>query len=112
MSDRSTVFIMSPYAGNTARNIAYARAAMADSIARGEAPMAPHLMYPQDGVLSDDDPHQRDTGIACGLAWARWADIGAVYIDLGISAGMRHEIRKIEAMGLTIEHRRIDGWGA
>lgn len=80
------VLIESPYAGAVAANLAYARKAMLDSISRGEAPMASHLLYPQ--VLDDTIPLQRNLGIACGLRWGMWASISAFYMDRGFSDGM------------------------
>ena len=37
-------FLESPYAGDVAANVAYARRCLADSVARGEAPLATHLL--------------------------------------------------------------------
>ncbi len=48
------VILESPYAGDIERNIAYARAAVNDSLIHGEAPIASHLLYTQDGVLDDN----------------------------------------------------------
>ena len=39
------VILESPYAGNVEENVAYARAAVRDSLLRGEAPIASHLLY-------------------------------------------------------------------
>ena len=47
------VILESPFAGDVKRNTAYARAALRDSLLRGEAPIASHLLYTQDGVLDD-----------------------------------------------------------
>jgi hypothetical protein len=63
------VIIESRYAGDIDRNVAYARQALKHSLDRGEAPIASHLLYPQ--VLDDNDPAQREQGIAAGLAWRR-----------------------------------------
>ena len=68
------VVIESPYAGDTARNEAYARACMADCLMRGEAPFASHLLYTQDGVLDDGDEAQRKLGMEAGFRWAKCAD--------------------------------------
>lgn len=83
------VILESPYAGDVARNVAYARAAMADCLRRGEAPIASHLLYTQPGVLDDNIPAERALGIAAGLAWGRVADAAVFYVDLGWSQGMR-----------------------
>lgn len=83
------VIIESPYAGDVERNVAYARACMADSLSRGEAPIASHLLYTQPGILDDSKPDERALGIAAGLAWKRVADDHVFYLDLGWSRGMR-----------------------
>ncbi len=45
------VILESPYAGHVDANVAYARMAMHDSLLRGEAPIASHLLYTQPDVL-------------------------------------------------------------
>ena len=82
------IIIESPYAGEIERNTRYAREAMRDAIYRGEAPIASHLLYTQEGILDDNVPGDRKLGIACGLAWARVAEGAAFYTDLGWSTGM------------------------
>lgn len=89
------VVIESPYAGHTERNLAYARVCMLDSLERGEAPIASHLLYTQ--VLSDDVPEERSQGIEAGLAWHDCAEVVAVYTDLGISGGMRIALDRVSA---------------
>lgn len=84
----SLVIIESPYAGQVERNVAYARAAMRDSIMRGEHPIASHLLYTQPGILDDDIPEERERGIAAGLAWRAVADKAVFYVDHGWTAGM------------------------
>ena len=44
------VIFESPYAGNVEENVAYARAAVRDSLLRGELPIASHLLYTQPGT--------------------------------------------------------------
>lgn len=81
--------IESPYAGDIDRNVRYARACMADSLKRGEAPLASHLLYTQPGILDDSIAEERALGIAAGLAWLKVADRHVFYTDLGWSSGMR-----------------------
>lgn len=108
------VILESPYAGpddaTRSLNVDYARAALLDSLGRGEAPLASHLLYTQ--VLNDDVPDQRRTGIAAGLAWAEYADATVVYIDLGLSAGMLHGINDAVKYDRRVEFRKLAGWGA
>lgn len=45
------VILESPFAGHVESNIEYARACIRDSLLRGEAPLASHLLYTQPGIL-------------------------------------------------------------
>ena len=56
--------IESPYAGDTAANLAYLQRCIEDSLGKGEAPFASHGFYTN--YLRDDDPQQRSLGIDCG----------------------------------------------
>lgn len=102
------VIIESPYAGDVEANLEYARRAVRDSLARGEAPIASHLLYTQPGILDDSAPTERQQGIDAGLAWRRVAEASVVYTDRGISAGMQYGIRAAAEAGISIEYRSID----
>jgi len=84
------VVVVSPYAGDVERNLRYAKAALSDSLSRGEAPFASHLLYPQ--VLDDLDPAQRHQAMEAARRWIAAADTVVVYEDLGESAGMTAEM--------------------
>lgn len=103
------VVLESPYSGDVKANVAYARAAVADSLARGEAPIASHLLYTQPGILDDDDPSERALGIAAGHAWIGVAAKVVVYTDLGISAGMEAGIAAARSWvhEVPIEYRTL-----
>jgi hypothetical protein len=101
------VFLESPYAGDIARNLAYVRACMADCLARGEAPFASHALYTQ--CLRDDVPEERTLGMAAGETFRGACEATVVYIDFGISRGMRQGIDKALLMGHPIERRRLGG---
>jgi len=103
------VILESPYAGDVERNVAYARACMADCLRRGEAPIASHLLYTQPGVLDDNAPDERRLGIDAGLAWAVWADAAVFYVDLGASPGMLDAVERHKANGVPIEVRELGG---
>lgn len=107
------VILESPYAGFTDAernaNVEYARDALLDSLGRGEAPIASHLLYTQ--VLSDEVPDQRKLGIEAGLAWSEYADATVAYIDLGLSAGMMHGINDAVKHDRPVEFRKLAGWG-
>lgn len=101
------VIVESPYAGDIEKNIAYARRAVRDSVLRGEAPIASHLLFTQPGILVDEVPIERQLGIEAGLAWLQVAHMSAVYCDLGISTGMGYGIAAAQAAGVPVEYRYI-----
>lgn len=101
------VIIESPYAGDVEANITYARACVADCLARGEAPFASHLLYTQPGILRDEVPAERAKGIAAALAWYRAADASVVYTDRGISRGMELGIASAKAAAKPVEFRSL-----
>lgn len=102
------VVVESPYAGDIAANVAYARRALRDCLRRGEAPIASHLLFTQPGVLDDAVPVERQLGIDAGLAWAPLADATAIYTDRGMSRGMLAAVAHAEAINLSIEYRSIE----
>ena len=101
------VILESPYAGDVEKNTEYARLCLKDSLSRGEAPMASHLLYTQ--VLDDLVPEEREWGIEAGLAFARVAEKTVVYVDRGISNGMQYGIDNAREAGRPIERRSILG---
>ena len=104
------VIIESPYAGDIELNVKYARAAMRDSLLRGESPYASHLLYTQVGVLDDTIPEERELGISAGFFWRQVASATIVYQDLGISKGMQYGIDDAKKRGCPIEYRNLEGW--
>jgi hypothetical protein len=115
------VIIESPYAAHGVRpwwrplwlerylNVRYARACVRHSLAVGEAPIASHLLYTQPGILDDDVAYERAWGIDAGLAWRKVADMSVVYIDRGISQGMKYGIGAARAAGRRVEFRSLYG---
>lgn len=105
------VIIESPLAANPGRSMEdhqkYAKACCTDSLMRGEAPYASHLLYAQPGILNDLIPEQRELGIKAGLAWGAKADLTAVYTDCGISRGMEYGIERAKQEGREIEYRTL-----
>lgn len=86
---RPVVVIESPFAGNSKRNIKFARECLRDSIMRGETPFASHLLYTQPNVLDDDIPQERKMGIEAGFAIKHLEGVKTIfYTDLGWSGGM------------------------
>lgn len=101
------VILESPYAGDVEGNVAYARECMADSLHRGEAPLASHLLYTQPGILDDAVPGERALGIEAGLAWGKAAEATVVYADLGLTVGMWQGIERAEELGRPVYIRHI-----
>ncbi|MEK6266423.1 MAG: hypothetical protein N2B06_16885 [Clostridium sp.] len=101
------VILESPYKGNIQRNLEYGRRALRDSLSRGEAPIASHLLYTQEGVLNDDIQDERKWGIDAGLSWKEVADIHVFYIDYGISQGMTYGMDYAKSHNIIIEMRKI-----
>lgn len=102
------VILESPFAGDVPANIEYARKCVRDSVLRGEAPIASHLLFTQPGILDDNEPDERARGIEAGLAWGDVADATVVYIDRGISRGMAYGIERARAEGRELEFRTIE----
>lgn len=102
------VVIESPFAGDVAANVEYAKRCVRDCLARGESPYASHLFFTQRGILDDADPTERKLGIDAGIAWARAAEAVVVYIDRGISSGMRYGIGAHLRLGKAIFIRSLE----
>lgn len=101
------VILESPFAGDVDGNILYARAAVRDSLLRGESPLASHLLYTQPGILDDTNPAERQHGIDAGLAWGVVAEKTVVYVDRGISQGMEYGIYRALNEGRQVEFRSL-----
>jgi len=102
------VILESPFAGDVKANIEYARKCMRDCFMRGEAPIASHLLYTQEGILDDDIPEERALGIYAGLLWGAHAEKTVVYTDRGISRGMEYGIENAKKAGRPVEFRSIE----
>jgi hypothetical protein len=106
------VIIESPFSPSNGRtveqNIRYARQCVRDSIIRGEAPIASHLLHTQEGILNDDDPAERSLGMEAGFAWTEVAELVVVYDDFGISPGMHAGIDRAKELGIRVQVRMIN----
>jgi hypothetical protein len=76
---------------------------------RGEAPIASHLLYTQEGILKDEVPAERKLGITAGHAWIPMAYAVVVYEDYGVSPGMERAIQVAFLHGISLEYRKILG---
>ena len=102
------VVIESPYAGDIEMNVEYARKCVRDSLERGEAPIASHLLFTQPGILRDEVKKERQWGMDAGHAWIEAADLVAVYGDNGVSRGMTWGISIANKYGIPIEYRKLE----
>ena len=59
------IYVCSPYRGDVAENIAFAKRCCLEVIRAGEVPFAPHIYFTQ--FLNDNIPQERELGITCGL---------------------------------------------
>lgn len=103
------VCVESPWKATDAYSVeqhrTYAQYAMQDCFKRGEAPFASHLLYTP--ILDDDCLPERLQGIEAGLLWGVHCDFVAVYIDMGISEGMRQAIDYWGNLDKRIDRRTI-----
>lgn len=113
VEDRPVVFIESPFSGATVeevrRNEDYARAAMLDSLNRGEIPIVTHLLWTQ--VWDDTDVEVREAALVLCRAMRRRCDAAVFYVDLGHSSGMARGMREAFEDGIPCDTRSIDGEG-
>lgn len=103
------VVLESPYAGAVAENVAYAKRAVLDCLKRDEAPIASHLLFTQRGVLLDSEAEERQKGISAGHAWVCVAESLVVYVDRGVSGGMKQGIKRAVELDIPVEFRALDG---
>lgn len=103
------VVLESPFGQNPDLYTVYGRACVADSLSRGEAPMAMHLLYTQPGILDDQIAKERAKGMEAAFAWYQAAEGVVVYRDFGISNGMQAGIDLAIGYGLPIDYRSLRG---
>ena len=106
------VIIESPFAGDTeeeaALNEEYLNAALAHSLALGEAPFASHGLYTRKGVLDDAIPEERRKGIDAGFEWRAVAEKTVFYGDRGITKGMVEGLEHSVEIGVPVVFRSLD----
>ena len=105
------VIIESPYRATETVSFeeheAYAKRCMKDSLSKGEAPFASHLLYTQSGVLNDLIDEERELGIDAGFSWRKPAAKTIFYMDYGMSPGMIIGLEHAKLAGHEIEYRTI-----
>lgn len=118
------VYIASPFRGatveETRQNIVYARLCVLDCLERGESPYASHLIITQ--VYAETDA-LRDIGLRAGDAYRAVSDVVALYVDLGVTDGMRraevaaahrniHTWTRMVTLPQVEQPRGVEGWRA
>lgn len=89
-----------------AANVEYARRCARDClINRDEAPFASHLLYTQ--MLDDRDQKERNIGIDAGFVWMLMTERVVVYVDRGISTGMRLGIAAARKREIPVVFREL-----
>jgi hypothetical protein len=86
------------------QNLVYARLALDSALKRGETPFASHLLYTQ---VWSEKPELREAGIKAGIEMHKRADVIALYVDLGVSSGMRAASDHAGLIGCSQERRII-----
>ena len=88
---RPIVYICSPYAGDTERNVKAARFYSRYAVDTGYIPIAPHLLFPQ--FLNDQNYSERQLGLFFGdVLMSKCAEVWV--FGSTISAGMEAEIKR------------------
>jgi hypothetical protein len=86
------------------QNIVYARLALLNSLLRGEAPLASHLLYTQ---VWSEKPELRANGIKAGVEMHQRVDQVALYVDLGVSGGMKAARDNAQLISVELSTRAI-----
>ena len=102
------VILESPFADDVDKNISYAKQCIRDCLKRGEAPIASHLLFTQEGILNDNNKCERALAIAAGLAWSDACDYVVVYTDYGITKGMQLGIEAHMRAGTKVLYRTLE----
>jgi hypothetical protein len=95
------IFICSPFAGDTERNLERARGYSRFVVNQNAIPLAPHLLFPQ--FMDDGDQEQRDLGLFFGMVLMSKCQELWVF-GKNITKGMAVEIEKAKRCGLPIRY--------
>ena len=98
------IYVASPYAGDVARNVEYAKQACRTVMESGHCFIAPHLMYP--AVLNDMVPAERQAGIEMGLTLLHRCDELWAFGPV-VSSGMQAEIAEAERLRIPVRRMEV-----
>jgi hypothetical protein len=96
------IYVCSPYRGEVATNVAFAKRCCLEVTKAGKVPFAPHLFFTQ--FLDDNLPDERELGISCGLHVLSLCSEIWVFGDK-ISDGMLAEIDFAEQNGIVVQYQ-------
>jgi hypothetical protein len=102
-------YLISPYSGDTVRNVAYALKCIHHCFAHGYSPYASHIFLAASGALDDSDPKDRAFGFEAGLAFLPTCEVAFGFMDLGVSQGMRVDLDAARRLQVRIEYLSIFG---
>jgi len=68
---------------------------------------APNPKDTQPFVLDDAKPEERERGMAAGMRFLAVCDLVAVYVDRGVSKGMKREIQEAIRIATPVEWRKL-----
>ena len=94
------IFICSPYAGDTIRNIQNAQQYCRKAVDEGYTPIAPHLFFPQ--FMDDGVPEERELALQMGLSLLDLCDEMWVFGEP--STGMKKELAYAVAHHIPIQY--------
>ena len=100
---RKKVYVASKYAGDTRANTKAAIRYCRSVIEAGHMPVASHILYAASGMLKDDDPSERELGLAFGLALLKGCDELWAFGD--ISPGMAKEIEEAKRLKMPVIYK-------
>jgi len=101
VTSRPKVYVVSPYAGDTAANIKRARQYCRFVAGQKKIPVAAHLMYPQ--FLNDKNLVERELGLLFGLALMR--SCAEVWVfGTKLSSGMKLELEEAKRQKKPIRY--------
>jgi hypothetical protein len=102
-------YLISPFSGDTKRNVAYALRAMHHCLQLGYSPYASHILFAASGALDDNDEKDRNFGMAAGYAFLSTCEVAFSFMDLGVSRGMRADLDAARRLTVRIDYVSLFG---
>ena len=99
------IYICSPYRGDIETNTKNAREYCRRTVAEGNIPIAPHLLFPQ--FMDDDIDAERERAMEMNLEIMRHSDEVRVFGGQ-ISIGMWQEMKAAEELGIPVVQEEVE----